>query len=167
MGLFNFRKKKEETAAEPTPYNAEKMQAVFIRDMSANADKLAGAFNTRFNGAFDYSADSLLLLDKLLGEFAKRSGKSDLPMQQDMIAQAGAYVFEVARRIYGGVYVWYEAKHQPILITGLPSFQVSLMAFEKIKDRLLNGEEDSIPVYFQLYAQKVESAKPGDKVRIE
>lgn len=167
MGLFNWNKKKEQPAPDPAPYDAEKMQAIFIRDTTANAEKLVKAFNPRFNGAFDYSADSLLLLDKLLDEFAKYSRKMEPGMVQDMVAQAGSYIFEVARRRYGGVYVWFEERHQPILVTGLPSFQVSLVAFQKVKDRLENGEEDSIPVYFQHYSQKVESARPGDKIRIE
>ena len=163
MGLFNWNKKKKEADNPPPAYDAGQMQAIFIRDMSANAERLVQAFNPRFNGMFDYSSDSLLLLDKLLGEFAKYSAKADPRLTQDMVAQAGSYLFEVARRKYGGVYVWFAERHQPVLITGMPDFQISILAFEKVKDRLENGEEDSLPVFFQLYAQKVESAKPGDK----
>ncbi|MBN8666422.1 MAG: hypothetical protein J0M30_02895 [Chitinophagales bacterium] len=166
MGLFSWKKKKELPPERPA-YDAEKLQAIFIRDMTANAERLAQAFNPRFNGAFDYTGDSLLLLDKLMDEFSTHASKMDPRVMQDMIAQAGAYLFEVARRKFGGVYVWFEERHQPVLITGLPDYQVTILAFAKIKDRIENGLEDSIPVFFQQYTEKVTRAKPGDKITIE
>ena len=77
--------------------------------------------------------------------------------QQEFADVIGAYVFEVARRNFGGKYFWYDPTNQPILVTGLPDFEVSILAVEKVKGRLMNGKEDNIPFYFAGYVEKVKN----------
>ena len=80
--------------------------------------------------------------------------------------QAGSYVFEVARRNYGGKYYWYDQMNQPILVTGQPNFEISIIAFDKVKMRIENGKEDKIPFYFNGYEERVKAGKSGDKALI-
>jgi len=45
----------------------------------------------------------------------------------------GCYVFETARRNYGGTYYWLQDERQPVLIAGGPDFFVSVGAWQKVK----------------------------------
>ncbi|MOA16306.1 hypothetical protein D3C78_1365140 [compost metagenome] len=72
---------------------------------------------------------------------------------------AGCYIFEVARRNYGGKYYWVQESKQPVLVTGEPDFSISILAFDKVKERILNGQEDNIPYYFEGYIHAVQKGK--------
>lgn len=122
-------------------------------------------FEVRFDG-FDYSEESLEIVEELLEEASDFFEGMDPERQNQVVEQVGAYVFEVARRNFGGRYFWYDARNQPILVTGLPEFEISLLANEKVRGRLVNGPEDSIPFFFEGYADRVRRAKPGDKAMI-
>lgn len=122
-------------------------------------------FEVRFDG-FDYSVESLSVVEELLAEASDYFEGMDADRQDQVVEQVGAYVFEVARRNFGGRYFWYEAGNQPILVTGLPEFEISLLANGKVRGRLVNGPEDSIPFFFQGYVERVRGAKPGDKAMI-
>jgi len=56
----------------------------------------------------------------------------------------GSYIFEVARKNFSGQYYWNYEKEQPVLVTGKPSYSISLCAFYKVKARLENGQEDDV-----------------------
>ena len=90
---------------------------------------------------FDYSIKSLETVDKLLEEI------SDYALDEEALdntaSMVGCYIFETARRNYGGEYLWIKKEQQPVLIGGLPDFQVSIRAWEKVRGRLLNGKEES------------------------
>lgn len=123
----------------------------------------AESFTRNFSdkGNFDYSVESLIKVDDLLDELSEfELDENNLYSASSMV---GSYIFEVARRNYGGEYYWIQESEQPILITGKPDFDVSICAFQKVKDRLINGEEDNIMFYFKGYIEAVERArKTGD-----
>lgn len=173
MGIFDFFKKKknaEEQNKSAQPKQVENVideaQQEFIDDSTANAERIVESFNEKYEGAFDYSENSLVALDELLENFADFADQMDEEMKEDLIAQAGSYIFEVARRNFGGKYFWYDQLNQPLLVTGLPNFEISLVAFDKVKMRIENGKEDNIPYFFKGYSDRVRQAKPGDKVMI-
>lgn len=129
----------------------------------------AGSFVKNFSedveeGALDYSVESLEVVDALLEEY------SDYEMDEDalynMSSMVGCCVFETARRNYGGEYFWVRDEEQPVLIAGKPDFQVSIRAWQKVKGRLLNGAEDSIPFYVAGYQEHIATAKKGDFIMI-
>ena len=62
---------------------------------------------------------------------------------------------------FGGKYFWYDKLNQPILVTGQPDFEASILAFEKVKGRLENGREDNIPFYFKGYIERVKNKESG------
>lgn len=113
---------------------------------------------------FDYSIKSLGTVDKLLGEI------SDYALDEEALdntaSMVGCYIFETARRNYGGEYLWIKKEQQPVLIGGLPDFQVSIRAWEKVRGRLLNGKEDNIPFYVAGYKEHIDQAKKGDFIMI-
>ena len=122
-------------------------------------------FEVRFDG-FDYTQASLVVVEELLHEASDFYENMSAERQDQIVEQVGAYIFEVARRNFGGRYFWYDAGDQPILLTGLPVFEISLLAYDKVRGRLKNGPEDNIPFFFEGYAERVRQAKPGDKAMI-
>jgi len=131
------------------------MQRSLKEDVISTAESFAANFADR--GNFDFSVESLRLLDDLLDEV------SDFVTDDDHLdsvcSMAGCYIFEVARRNYGGEYYWHEEQEQPVLITGEPAFSVSIFAFDKVRGRIVNGSEDDIPFYFDGYVKAVEEGK--------
>lgn len=93
--------------------------------------------------SLDYSVESLEVVDRLLEEMG------NIGMDENSVfnvaSMVGCYIFETARKNYGGEYLWADREQQPVLVAGLPDFQVSIRAWEKVKGRLINGREDSIP----------------------
>lgn len=79
--------------------------------------------------SFDYSIESLAVVDELLEEL------SDFELDEDALyntaSMIGCYVFETARRNYGGEYLWVRDEEQPVLVAGLPDFQVSIRPGKK------------------------------------
>lgn len=132
----------------------------FTQDMIDSADAFVEYGSTRFSG-LDYSVESLKVVDEALAEVADHYEDMDEDTRENWIATIGAYVFEVARRKYGGKYFWYKEMNQPILVTGLPEFEVSIVAFDKVRGRIENGPADNIPFYFKGYVERVENKQSG------
>lgn len=175
MKLFNFFRNrkpqvKEEVppstspVADPIEHELDKVQQDFISKATSNAERIVRSFNPKYDGAFDYSIRSLNVLDSLIEDFADFADLSDEEIIADFCVQAGSYILEVARRSYGGVYFWEEHSQQPLLKTGLPEFEISIMAFGKVKNRIVNGDEDNIPFFFKGYSERVRNAKKGEVV---
>lgn len=165
MGIFDFFKIKDTAKIDEIPI--DETQAEFIEKSTNNAERLISSFNKGLDGGLDYSESSLLVLDKdILSLFSENKDDMNTGMMEDIIAQAGSYIFEVARRKYGGKYYWYDHLDQPILVTGQPDFEISILAFEKVKLRIENGFEDNIPFFFAGYSERVKRGKKGDKAMI-
>jgi hypothetical protein len=147
------------TSPEDQPQGAHN---AFTQQMIALAAEGVDFFEARFDG-FDYSVESLVIVEELLGEASDYYENMSAKRQDQIVAQVGAYIFEVARRNFGGQYFWYDAGEQPILVTGLPQFEISLLAYDKVRGRLKKNPEDDIPFFFAGYATRVQAAQPGDK----
>lgn len=172
MKLFEFFKYKKVQVKEEEPPIAldqgddifDKIQQEFISMTTINAERIVRAFNTKYDGAFDYSIRSLNVLDNLIEDFSDFADFSDEEIIDDFCAQAGSYILEVARRSYGGVYFWEDELKQPMLKTGLPDSEITLLTFGKVKNRIINGDEDNIPYFFKGYSERVRKAERGDAV---
>jgi hypothetical protein len=46
-------------------------------------------------------------------------------------------------------------------VTGKHKFEVSILAFDKVLNRLTNGKEDDISFYFKGFEEKVEAKQTG------
>lgn len=128
-------------------------------NLKSDVINTAESFTRNFSnkGNFDYSVESLIKVDDLLDEVSEfELDENNLYSASSMV---GSYIFEVARRNYGGEYYWIQESKQPILVTGKPDFDVSICAFQKVKDRLINGKEDNIKFYFKGYIEAVERGR--------
>jgi len=159
MGLF-FKKKVNETKSNPTDVDNQEPLDKFTNDMVKTADAFVRQTIDRFNG-LDFSVKSLEVVDSVLEEVSDFYNEMDEKQKQNVITSVGSYVFEVARRNFGGKYFWYDHLDQPILVTGQPEFEVSIIAFDKVKGRLENGKEDNIPFYFAGYVARVKNKQSG------
>ncbi|MBP6424753.1 MAG: hypothetical protein KA278_03425 [Flavobacterium sp.] len=168
MGFFKFFKGKnnQEDDHQSESNQIDDTQKEFIQDMAGNAERIVEAYNEALGGTLDFSVNSLKVLDELLEQFHQNKDEIDEEMMSDLIGQAGGYIFEVARRNFGGKYFWYEQLNQPILVTGQPKFEISIIAFDKVKMRLENGQEDNIPFYFKGYEERVKKGIEGDRALI-
>ena len=118
----------------------------------------------------------LLLVLAQWGNLAEMFGDLEAFRQEDLDEEAlfnissmvGCYVFETARLCYGGEYFWIQEEGQPGLAAGHPDFLVVIKAWEKVKGRLIKGEEDNIPFYIAGYKEHIEigRTKPGYHVTI-
>jgi len=153
MGLF--KKKSSETSAD----NQETLDK-FTNDMVKIADNFVNNTVSKFNG-LDFSVKSLDVVDNVLEEASDFYEEMNEQQRQNLITSVGSYIFEVARRNFGGRYFWYDHLNQPILVTGQPDFEVSIIAFDKVKGRLENGKEDNIPFYFAGYVERVQNKQSG------
>jgi hypothetical protein len=161
MGLFDFFKKKDnEKQSLPTNTNKQEQLDDFASDMTKSADFFIKNYSDKFKG-LDLSVNSLKVVDEMLEDASDFYEDMNDDQRKNFINTVGSYVFEVARINFGGRYFWYDQLNQPILVTGQPEFEVSILAFDKVKGRLDNGKEDNIPFYFQGYVERVNNKQSG------
>ena len=108
-----------------------------------------------FDTPLDYSIRSLEEIDEMLDSLGKR--------REEMTEDAFFDLYSMT-----GCYVWIEEEQQPGLAAGHPDFLVVIKAWEKVKGRLIKGEEDNIPFYIAGYKEHIEigRTKPGYHVTI-
>jgi hypothetical protein len=95
-------------------------------------------------GVLDYTRRSLEAVDALLhGLFA--TGEE---LSEGLHVLVASYVFEVARREFGGRYLRGDPANPYVLVVGEPRVQIGILAFAKVKGRTVNGPEDSIPFFY-------------------
>lgn len=151
MRLFDRFKKKQSSVVKIT--DEEKKQ--FDEDMLANANALAKQFENVAN--LDFTISSLRQLDQIIEENTSFYKDSNDETKRIMIIKIGAYVFEVARQNLGGIYYWYVPLNQPILVTGQPDFEMSLLTYEKVRNRFEKGVANNIPSFFEGYVEGVKN----------
>lgn len=92
----------------------------------------------------DFSKESIALVDGILLDFYCQ--KASLP--DDLHFLASAYVFECARRQYGGRYLRGDEQNPFVLVIGEPEFEIGFCVMEKVLGRATNGPEDSLQFFF-------------------
>lgn len=124
------------------------MPATLEEGMASQANDFIEAF--RGDGSpvnadeLDFSRNSLELVDRILQDFHLQ----EAPLPDDLHFLASAYVFECARRKYGGRYLRGDDNNPFVLVIGEPEFQIGFCAMEKIRGRAVHGPEDSIQFFF-------------------
>ncbi|MGZ9720282.1 hypothetical protein [Rhizobium miluonense] len=146
MGLFDFLKRRRMPA---TIEDAIASQAAdFVNAFSRPGAPIDGP-------KLDYSEDSLNLVDQVLQDFYQN--QAQLP--DDLHFVASAYVFETARRRFGGRYLRGDQDNPFVLVVGEPDCRIGVMVMGKIRGRTTNGPEDNIPFFFAGIAPLVERRK--------
>jgi hypothetical protein len=111
-------------------------------------------------GSLDYSPESLEIVDGLLGDLHAQG----VPLPEDVQADVSAYIFEVARREFGGRYLRGDNENPFVLVIGEPDFQVGVMVMSKVAGRVANGPEDNIPFFYAGIAPLVARKKSATLV---
>ncbi|WP_134682775.1 hypothetical protein [Brevibacillus migulae] len=132
------------------------MQSRLEQDIISTAESFTVNFSDK--GNFDFTVESLRNVDDILEEIGDFVFDDEEKLDS-VASMVGCYIFEVARRNYGGEYFWVQDRAQPILVTGEPEFSVSILAFDKVRGRIKNGKEDEILYYFKGYIDAVEKGK--------
>jgi hypothetical protein len=133
----------------------------FTQQITDKAAKAVETFRERANDALDYSESSLAVVEEMLAEASHYV--NDMPDAQvnGLVQLLGCYLFEVGRREFGGRYCWHDGRDQPVLVVGEPEYRVAMIAFDKIKGRLSGDEGDNIPFFYEGFASRARTAKPG------
>jgi hypothetical protein len=135
MGMFDFLKKKPA------------MPATLEDGMASQANDFVHAFSqpgAPIDGhKLDYTEASLPLVDDVLDDFFKQQA----PLPEDLHFLASAYVFEVARREFGGRYLRGDEDNPFVLVIGQGDAQVGVCVMAKVRGRAVNGPEDSLAFF--------------------
>jgi hypothetical protein len=119
----------------------------------------------RAKGRLDYTPSSLAAIEEILAEAAGYRDKLSEEQVQTIAQMVGCYILEVGRRDLGGDlgggYYWHENREQPILVVGEPDFHVALMTWDKVRGRLRGDAADSIPFFYDGFAERARQAEPG------
>ncbi|KRD79838.1 hypothetical protein [Lysobacter sp. Root983] len=125
-----------------------KMPASIEDGMASQADDFINAFRGPGSpidaDGLDFSRDSIALVDRILQDFYAQNAQ----LPDDLHFLASAYVFECARRRYGGRYLRGDEKNPFVLVVGEPEFQIGVCAMEKVLGRATNGPEDNLQFFF-------------------
>ncbi|WP_298465613.1 hypothetical protein [uncultured Erythrobacter sp.] len=105
----------------------------------------------------DYSSASLDEVDRLLDNVHCHG--QELP--DDLHFLISAYVFEVARREFGGRYLRGDEKDPFVLVMGKEDASVGLCVMSKVRGRAINGNEDNIPFFYAGIAPAIDRGVPA------
>ena len=122
--------------------------AEFVDAFSIEASPIDGS-------KLDYSEPSLALVDQVIDDFYRLG----VPLPDDIHGLASAYVFEVARRRFGGRYLQGDAENPVVLVIGESDAEVGVCVMSKVRGRALNGPEDNIPFFFAGIAPLVSAGR--------
>ena len=114
MGLFDSFRKKSESKKETSTQNDKSEQVDdFAKGMIKSADFFVSSSSDRFAG-LDYSVKSLEVIDNVLEEASDFYDDMNEEQKNNVVNSVGSYIFEVARKNFGGRYFWYDKLNQPI-----------------------------------------------------
>ncbi len=115
-------------------------------------------------GALDFSRKSLEVIEAALAEAAPYHSEIPRDQSRTLVQQFGCYVLEVARREFGGRYLWHNELQQPVLVVGEPQVHVAMVAWSKVQGRLAGDEADNISFFYSGFAERVTNAQAGTHV---
>ena len=111
--------------------------------MAQEAQKLVKALAK--SGRLDFSEVSLDIVDTNLQEY--HLGRAQFTKELHM--NFSAYIFECAKKEFGGRYLNGNESNPYILVIGEPDFQIGFSVMEKVISRIENGPEDDIRFFYQ------------------
>ena len=95
-------------------------------------------------GALDYSRASLGAVDDILHDYYGQG--AELPEKLHWLITS--YLFEVARREFGGRYLHGDDDNPLVLVVGASDAQVGVLGFGKVRGRTVNGPEDDLGFFY-------------------
>jgi hypothetical protein len=132
-----------------------------LKEIARMAEEAVRLVKDRTGETLDFSEGSLAIVEATLDDASDYF--ASLPNENaDKLAHwFGCYLLEVGRRNFGGVYLWFEQRDQPVLVVGEPEFHVAMITWDKVKGRLSGDTADNIPFFFAGFSQRVQNAEAG------
>jgi hypothetical protein len=117
---------------------------------------------SRPGGELDFTEASLSVVEEMLAEAAEHTAHLTRDQLTGLAQQFGSYILEVGRREFGGRYLWYDEREQPVLVVGEPEFRIAIIAWDKVRGRVGGDVGDNIPFFYSGFAERARRAKAGD-----
>jgi hypothetical protein len=122
--------------------------ADFLEAIRGNAESCVRYFAEVLEAPpLDYTRASLATVDDFLGALhlgVEPPGQS----LENVVQLISCYVYETARREYGGFYI--EGNAENPFVLGIPEREPRVIVFvqQKVRGRISNGPEDNIPFFY-------------------
>ena len=130
-------------------------------EVSRMADEAFEMVRALTGKVLDFSEASLGVVEDALAQASAHVGELTEDQATKLVQRLGCYVLEVMRRRFGGTYQWYGERSQPMLVVGEPDYHVAVLGWDRVRGRLSGNRADSIPLFHEVFAQRVRSARPG------
>jgi hypothetical protein len=130
-------------------------------EIAKAAERAVGMAADRGGGLLDYSEASITVVEEIVAEAA--GYELSQAERQRLAEDFGSYILEVARRTYGGRYLWYQDR-EPVLMVGDEESHVAIATWGKVQGRLSGDEADNIPYFYDGFAERVKAGPPGKRV---
>jgi hypothetical protein len=131
-----------------------------IERMAAEAVDIAKAMKL----TLDYSERSIPIVEQVLENVSEHLESLDEDARELSAQRFGCYLLMVGLKTFGGHFLWHEGRDQPVLVVGEPECRVAMITWDKVAGRLKGDKADSIPFFWQGFAQKARAREPGSDV---
>lgn len=135
-------------------------QGNHLSDIAHNAALAVERLQGRLPGRWDYTPDSLRVVDAVIDHLAPHRAELDQGTFDALVNIIGCYVLEVGLREHGGKYAYFEpGKHSVLVVVG-SNFQVALSAFDVVENRLKGSPLHSTWMIYRAFSDQVRAAEP-------
>lgn len=133
--------------------------ADFSAHLAEKAERAVSLSKARGGAILDYSEGSLETVEEMLAEMSR----VELAEEQigALAEDFGSYILEVARRCRGGEYRWLIDRQEPVLVWGMPTYEVGVVGWRKALGRLRGDAADNIPFFYAGFKERVENPEAG------
>lgn len=132
-----------------------------LDDVVSTANRAVETFRDRSNDGLDFSEDSLSIVGTMLAEASAYVAELPQPQVSGLVRLIGCYILEVARTTYGGKYAWLGDTRGPVLVVGEPETHIAIATWDKVRSRLSGDTADSIPFFYQGFADMARTRPPA------
>lgn len=133
-------------------------------DFKEMAEGFAKEHNNDMVSSFDFSLFSLQIVDDYMNALGQENPDEDTLHQISVVV--GSYVFEVAKRNFGGDYQWVEKENAPVLIYQSGGSTLTLYTWNKVRERIVKGVNYSLFDHVEGFSHQVERIKEGNTVNM-
>lgn len=133
-------------------------------DFKEMAEGFANEHNNDMVSSFDFSPFSLQIVDDYMNALGQENPDEDTLHQVSVVV--GSYVFEVAKRNWGGEYQWVESEQAPVLIYQSQNSTITLFTWNKVRDRIVKGVNHSLFDHVEGFSHQVTRIKEGNTLNI-
>ncbi len=129
-----------------------------------NAELAVQRLQGRVPGVWDFTPDSLAVVDRFLAAAAPQIAQLSAGDARALASIIGCYVLEVGLREHGGEYQRFAGREESVLVVDRGTHQVALIPFDTVRARLAGSQGAAVSVLYRGFSDNVRSAAPGTRV---